>query len=331
MTPFPTCLGFPRLGFPRLGFILLFSLFPALPALGEATGRVFVSNEKDNTVTVIDSSTDTVEATFEVGHRPRGVGLSPDHQFLYVALGEDNAIAVVDVESLRLLRKIPSGSDPEAFAVHPGGVLYLSNEDDRMATALDPDSGKILAQIQVGIEPEGVGVSPDGRWVMVTSESTSLVHVIAVPSHTVVANILVAPRPREVVFTADSRWAYVTSELGREVSRIDVQKLVIDKKKKLDIPKAKPKGILLSQDEKILFISLGRANQVAVLDALTFEVKKVIPVGKRVWGLALTRAGDRIYTCNGVDNTVSIIETKHLEVLKTLDVGTAPWGVVIDD
>lgn len=310
---------------------LLSMLLAAVPALAEPTGRVFVSNEKDGTVTVIRSSTDTVEATVSVGNRPRGVGLSPDRRHLYVALGEDNAIGVVDVRSLEVLRKIPSGSDPEAFAVHPGGLLYLSNEDDRMVTALDPESGKILAQIQVGIEPEGVGVSPNGRWVMVTSESTSMVHVIAVPAHEIVANILVAARPREVTFTADSRWAYVTSELGREVTRIDVEKKTIDKKAKLDIPKAKPKGIVLSRDEKTLFVSLGRANQVAVLDASSLEVIAVVPVGKRVWGLALTRQGDRLYTCNGVDNTVSILDTESLEVVKTLEVGEAPWGVVIDD
>jgi PQQ-dependent catabolism-associated beta-propeller protein len=297
----------------------------------EPTHRAFVSNEDDGTVTVIDVRTGEVEATVAVGNRPRGLGFSPDRSLLYVALGEDDAIGVVDVHSLELVKKVPSGSDPEAFAVHSGGHLYLSNEDANLATVLDPASGRILAEIPVGIEPEGVGVSPDGKRVMVTSESTSMVHVIAVPEHRVVANVLVGARPREVTFTADGRWAFVTSELGGEVARLDVATNQVTQTVKLDIPKAKPKGIVLSRDEKRLFVSLGRAATVAVLDAESLEVRHLIAVGGRVWGLALTGDGSRLYACNGIDDTVSVIDTGSFEVTATIATGGGPWGVVIDD
>src|SRR5690606_26120010 len=80
----------------------------------EPTHRLFVTNEEDNTVTVIDSRTNEIEATVEVGGRPRGIGFSPDHTKVYVALGDDNAIGVIDTQTLKVLKKIPSGSDPEA-------------------------------------------------------------------------------------------------------------------------------------------------------------------------------------------------------------------------
>jgi len=54
-------------------------------------------------------------------------------------------------------------------------------------------------------------------------------------------------------------------------------------------------------------------------------------VGKRVWGLDITRDGAYLYTADGVSSTVSVVDTAKLETIKTIEVGKFPWGVVIDD
>ena len=43
------------------------------------TNRLFVTNEADNTVSVVNAASLEVEATIAVGNRPRGIGFSPDH------------------------------------------------------------------------------------------------------------------------------------------------------------------------------------------------------------------------------------------------------------
>ncbi|MDH5592291.1 MAG: PQQ-dependent catabolism-associated beta-propeller protein, partial [Gammaproteobacteria bacterium] len=171
-------------------------------AWAEPSYRLFVTNEKSNSVSVIDSRTGEVETTLDIGDRPRGIGLSPDHKTLYVALSEENAIGMVDVATLEMIGKLEAGEDPETFDVHPNGNLYLSNEDDAKATVINPSTGKIIEEIRVGLEPEGVAVSPDGSIVLVTSESTNMVHVIDTAQHKVVANILVAARPRGLAFNS---------------------------------------------------------------------------------------------------------------------------------
>ena len=147
----------------------------ALPPNGQPgpTNRAYVSNEKADTVTVIDTRTDRVVRIIAVGRRPRGIGISPDRSRLYVATSNEDAIEVIDLKTYRFIGRMPGGSDPEAFAVHPDGKrLFLSNEDSASATALDVTTGKVLKVIRVDIEPEGVGASPDGKWVYVTNEST---------------------------------------------------------------------------------------------------------------------------------------------------------------
>lgn len=300
-------------------------------AVADPSYRVFVSNEKSNSVSVIDSRTGKVETNLEIGNRPRGLGLSPDHKTLYVALSEDNAIGMVDVATLEFLGKLDGGSDPETFAVHPNGNLYLSNEDDAKVTVVNPATGKIIAEIQVGLEPEGVAASPDGSLVLVTSESTNMVHVINVADHKVIANILVGARPRGLAFNSDGSRAYVSSEIGNEIAIIDTKTFKIIKTAKIDIAKSKPMAIQISPDDKTLYMTTGRASKAVVLDAETLELKGSVDVGKRVWGAALNRDGTRLYTANGVSNTISVVDTATQKSIMEIDVGKGPWGVVIDD
>ncbi|NOQ94285.1 MAG: PQQ-dependent catabolism-associated beta-propeller protein [Methylophaga sp.] len=297
----------------------------------DPTYRLFVTNEKSNTVSVIDSRTGLVETTLEIGKRPRGIGLSPDQKILYVALSEENAIAMVDVATLEILGKLAAGEDPETFDVHPNGNLYLSNEDDAKATVIDPKSGKIIHEIRVGLEPEGVAVSPNGDVVLVTSESTNMVHIIDTTEHKIVANLLVAARPRGLAFNSTGDLAYVSSEIGNEVAIIDIAKREIIKKVVIDLPKSKPMALTLSPDDKVIYMTTGRAAKVAVLDAETLEIISTADVGKRVWGAVLSRDGSKLYTANGVSHSVSVVDTASSKSIMEIDVGKFPWGLALDD
>ncbi len=296
-----------------------------------ATGRVFVSNEKGDSVSVIDTQTNQVIKTIAVGKRPRGVGLAPDGSAVYVAISGENHIAVIDPNSLKVTGQFPSGDDPEAFAVHKNGNIYISNENDAKASVYDPHSGKLVAEIEVGIEPEGVAISPDGTRAIVTSESTNMLHIIAIPAHTVVNSILVGARPRSATFSADGKLAYATSEIGGEVKKVDVASGTVLGKMALSDDQAKPKDIVVSRDGKRLYVAGGRANRVFVLDANNLDIITSVAVGKRVWGLAQSRDGNRLYTTDGVDNQVSVIDTKRNSVVAKIAVGEAPWGIAIDD
>ena len=78
-------------------------------------------------------------------------------------------------------------------------------------------------------------------------------------------------------------------------------------------------------------MSTGRGNSIVTLDPSTLEIQKVIPVGRRVWGIALSRDGKRLFSANGLDNNVSVVDTEKLEEIRKIPVGGRPWGVAIDD
>src|SRR5215813_3372311 len=57
-----------------------------------AAAMAYVSNEKSNTVSIIDTAKWEVVKTIKVGQRPRGIAFTRDQKFVLVAVGDDDTI-----------------------------------------------------------------------------------------------------------------------------------------------------------------------------------------------------------------------------------------------
>ena len=55
-----------------------------------AADTIFITNEKDNTVTVLDSETLKTIKTIPTGKRPRGIAITPDFKEVLVCVGDDD-------------------------------------------------------------------------------------------------------------------------------------------------------------------------------------------------------------------------------------------------
>jgi len=300
----------------------------------QASEVAYVSNEKDNTLSVIDMERFEVIDTIEVGKRPRGITLSKDRRQLYICASDSDAVQVMDLSTHEIVNMLPSGEDPEQFALHPNDRhLYIANEDDALVTVVDTETNRVLAQIDVGIEPEGMAVSPLGDVAVNTSETTNMVHWIDTKDWVLIDNTLVDQRPRHVEFTKEGDTVWASSEIGGTVSVIDVNSRSITHKIEFKIrgvhpDKIQPVGIKLTADGKYAYVALGPANHVAVVNAKTFEVEDYILVGRRVWHLEFNADESLLLSTNGVSGDVSVIDTAKHKAIKTIKVGRYPWGVV---
>ena len=209
------------------GVVLAAGLFAISPYASAATA--YITNEKGNSISVIDLDKLEVVKTVKVGQRPRGIALSKDEAEIYVCLGDDDTIAILDAKTLNPIGELPSGPDPEQLRLSPDGkLMFIANENDALLTAIDLATRKVVSEFPVGVEPEGVAVSPDGSIVVNTSETTSMAHLIDWKAKKVVANILVRARPRYAEYNHDGSELWVTSEVGGVVSVIDPVKHVVD-------------------------------------------------------------------------------------------------------
>src|SRR6516225_2935023 len=108
--------------------------------LGTSAGAftAYVSNEKSNTISVIDTDKFQVVKTIKVGQRPRGIELTKDGKYVLVAVGDDDTIQMIDVRTHEIVATLPSGPDPELFTQDPPGkILYVANENDNTVTIID--------------------------------------------------------------------------------------------------------------------------------------------------------------------------------------------------
>jgi YVTN family beta-propeller protein len=328
---------------------------PAAAPAAPSGPRVYVSDETGSRVVVIDPATRQVVRTIEVGKRPRGISASHDGRLMYVALsgspiagpGVDESklppadraadgIGVIDLASGTLVRKYQSGQDPEAFALSKDGkMMFISNEETAELTALELDSGTIKARVKIGEEPEGVTTRPDGQVVYVTCEGTNEVVGIDVAGLKVVAHIKTGPRPRSIAFDRAGRTGFVTAENNATLTVFDTASHKVTKT--IQIPKgatsptpARPMGQVLSPDGARLFVSLGRAKSVAIVDVASATLAGSIEdVGTRPWGIGISPDGRQVYTANGPSGDVSVIDTASGKVDARIAVGGSPWGIAV--
>jgi YVTN family beta-propeller protein len=117
--------------------------------------------------------------------------------------------------------------------------------------------------------------------------------------------------------------AFVSSN-GRPVraAETDAAKDVLDY--------ASPLELLLSPDGARLYVLCQQSEEVRILDATTYNVIKIIPVGRVPRGFSLSHDGARLFVTNSWEDTVSVIDTRTLAVTATWPVGAEPSSVVED-
>jgi YVTN family beta-propeller protein len=147
---------------------------PGALALAPNGRTLYAVNGNSDTVSAIDTASDTVVATIPLarpgdryaGSNANGIAVSPDGARVYVTLGGENAVAVVDVAAQRVLGRIPTGWYPTGVAVsRDGRALYVINEKSNPgpdpANGYAPPAGKarnVTHQNQYGWAQEKAGL-----------------------------------------------------------------------------------------------------------------------------------------------------------------------------
>ena len=110
----------------RLRFVLGIGL-AVLFANNAKPITAYVSNEKSNTVSKIDTDSWKVTKTIRVGQRPRGIAYTKDQKYVLVACGDDDTIQLIDTQHRcgRRLRCLPARI--RSFSLrHPTASFFTS-------------------------------------------------------------------------------------------------------------------------------------------------------------------------------------------------------------
>jgi YVTN family beta-propeller protein len=184
-------------GIKKLAFALSLACLFA-PASARAQ-NAYITNFGDNTVSVIDTATNTVVGSpIPVGRGPFGVAVTPDGSKVYVTNFSLNTVSVIAPGTDLPFALIPVGGFPIAVAVTPdGNKVYVANQGDGTVSVIATATNTVEVVVHVGYStvPSGVAVTPDGSKVYVANTDTNNVAVIPTAHNTVTATIPVGFSP----------------------------------------------------------------------------------------------------------------------------------------
>ena len=170
--------------------------------------KVYVASgggDINNTVSVIDTATNTVIATIPVGNLPIGVAVTPDGSKVYVTNAISNTVSVIATATNTVIATIPVG------LFYPWGIV-VTPDGSKVYVAMDGSTGScpfacsnvvviatatntVIATIGVPSGPAGVAVTPDGSKVFVANQSGGNVSVIDTATNIVTTTIPVGDNP----------------------------------------------------------------------------------------------------------------------------------------
>src|SRR6266581_1094329 len=116
-----------RLHMVIIVFLLLLSIGQSTP-VAQAQIRAYVANAGTNTVSVIDTASNTVVATIPVGIFPDAVAVTPDGTRAYVANKGTNTVSVINTATKTVSATVAGLLVPDGVAITPDGTrAYVTN------------------------------------------------------------------------------------------------------------------------------------------------------------------------------------------------------------
>jgi YVTN family beta-propeller protein len=116
--------------------------------------RIYLASDRTGNFQVVDARSGRIAAQLAIGRDPNQMTLSPDGRFAYVPMRGEDAVAVVELEPLRLVKKIPMNKGPHD-AYTGGRRIYVGAQFGNAIGVFDPDSQSLLYQIETadGVRP----------------------------------------------------------------------------------------------------------------------------------------------------------------------------------
>lgn len=161
---------------------------------------ILVSNWCSYTVTVISVETQKTVKTIKIGRYPRGISISSDSNFAYVAEMGGNRIHRIDLAGFTV-DYIPIGSNPRAIELSPdGSKLYATLNISGKVIAWDLVANKAVKTVATGKSARSLAISKDGSSLFVVNFRSGTLSKVRTSDMKVVQNIKVCSEPIGVTY-----------------------------------------------------------------------------------------------------------------------------------
>lgn len=180
----------------------------------EADNKVYVSLTEGK-IWVIDGATNTMSHILEgAGKTTIGLALDPERKRLYAANRGSNDVAVYDLESRKVVARIPTGGEASSMLALDGRGrrLFVTNQQSNDISVLDLEKQTVIKTIKTDTQALGLGYNPSTNQVYVANRQGGNVTVIDADKLEVVSTLAAGSLPNTVAIDSKSNRVYVTSK-----------------------------------------------------------------------------------------------------------------------
>ncbi len=207
----------------------------------DAPNRAYVANYYDNTVSVIDTNTNTVITTISVGSSPRALAVSPDGTHVYVANYNANTVSVIDTNTNMVVETIAVPVErpwpgigrfsyvSDVAVSLDGSYVYVTGtagsgftSTDGTVSVIDTTTYAVSGPYPAGTAATGIAVSPDGTRLYVATELwNSYIIVMDTATMDVIGTVFVTESyyPIDGAFTPDGTRLYMITGVQGEAAQ----------------------------------------------------------------------------------------------------------------
>ncbi|MEA9358478.1 beta-propeller fold lactonase family protein [Bacteriovorax sp. PP10] len=311
-------------------FVVVFTIVNALANDKSIEGSVWVANEDDNSITIINARNNKVLTTLTEIESPHNLQVSPDNKTVWIVSGHKALAIAVDVKTYALKGVVATGKMPAHIIISPDGKsVYVTNGEDNSVSIIDVRTMKAISTIPTGKQPHGLRTSPDGKWIYVANASGTTISVIETASNKKIADIEVGKKPVQVGFSPDGKYAYVSLNAENVLAKIDVSSKKTIAKVAVGVG---PIQVFVSPNNKYILVANQGTEQnpsttTSIVDIKTFTVVKTVNTGKGAHGVVIESLSRFAYITNMYENTIAILDLKTLKIVASTPTGIKPNGI----
>ena len=196
---------------------------PHCPMIGPKDGKLYVTTELDQTVTIIDPKTLKIIGTLPTGQpQSHMLALSHDGRRAYTANVGPGTVSVIDLKTRKVLKIIPVSSNTQRISISPDDTwVFTADQTKPQMAVIDTATDTVAKWIPIESIGYGSAPTPDGKWLLVALPDQNKVAVIDLESMQVARTVPVAAYPQEILVRPGGKSAYVSCEKANQVAEID--------------------------------------------------------------------------------------------------------------
>ena len=306
---------------------------PNFNLVDSANDRVYVANTFGSTVSVINTTTDTLIATVPVGAQPDELRLNSGISRLYVNNFADGTVTIIDTNTNTVITTVTVGANPNRMRVNTAlDRVYTVNQGDNTVSIIDgsTNTDSVITTVTVGSNPNQLMINSITNRVFVSNRGSGTVSIIdgATNVDAVITNVTAGTtgaEPGDLRISTGLNRVYVANRGDDTVSIIDGATNVDAVITNVTVGD-RPQRVTVDQANNVVYVSNTNSGTVSVIDATTNvdAVINTISVGPSPQRVRLNALTNRAYVALIGGNTVAVINTSTNTLVTNVTVGNQP-------